>query len=234
MGQTSSKAGPTGGVGSTTVVAPDIDIATDDGFTDALRLHLQRFIVYAEGSVPELQREVAEKLANEAVKPARQIQIVELGGLKLLLPLTMSDDVEIQRLAAHALANLSVLAENQVKMAREGLFDSVAYARTHRCCSLRFCWTASNGAQISFANLPVVCFTATGLLNGGGGTRTALNAPRLSAGSLCLICVLVDAGGLPMLIRLLQSPSELVQRQAAKGKRRRKPGDKCVNCAVVD
>lgn len=51
---------------------------------------------------------VAEKLANEAVKPARQVQIVEYGGLKLLVPLTRSTDIEVQRLAAHALANLSV------------------------------------------------------------------------------------------------------------------------------
>ena len=53
-------------------------------------------------------------LANEAVKPERQMEIVELGGLKLLLPLTQSVDVDIQRLAAHALANLSVHADNQV------------------------------------------------------------------------------------------------------------------------
>lgn len=33
---------------------------------------------------------------------------MELDGLKLLLPLTQSKDVEVQRLAAHALANLSV------------------------------------------------------------------------------------------------------------------------------
>lgn len=38
----------------------------------------------------------------------RQVQIVELEGLKLLLPLTQSKDTEVQRLAAHALANLSV------------------------------------------------------------------------------------------------------------------------------
>jgi predicted PhzF superfamily epimerase YddE/YHI9 len=54
---------------------------------------------------------VAEKLANEAVKPSRQVQIVEYGGLKLLVPLTRSEDVEVQRLAAHALANLSVNGE---------------------------------------------------------------------------------------------------------------------------
>lgn len=58
--------------------------------------------------VVKLQREVAEMLANEAVKPARQKQIVEYGGLKLLVPLTNSRDVEVQRLAAHCLANISV------------------------------------------------------------------------------------------------------------------------------
>jgi hypothetical protein len=64
--------------------------------------------VYAESAEVQLQREVAEKLANEAVKPARQVQIVQYGGLKLLVPLTKSADQEVQRLAAHALANLSV------------------------------------------------------------------------------------------------------------------------------
>lgn len=52
--------------------------------------------------------QVAERLANEAVKPNRQVQIVEYGGLQLLVPLTRSEDQEVQRLAAHALANLSV------------------------------------------------------------------------------------------------------------------------------
>ena len=56
----------------------------------------------------KLQREVAERLANEAVKPTRQVQIVEYGGLKLLVPLTKSKDIEVQRLSAHCLANLSV------------------------------------------------------------------------------------------------------------------------------
>jgi hypothetical protein len=37
-----------------------------------------------------------------------QVQIVEFGGLQLLIPLTKSHDPEVQRLAAHALANLSV------------------------------------------------------------------------------------------------------------------------------
>ena len=37
-----------------------------------------------------------------------QKQIVDLGGLDLLLPLTKSESSEVRRLAAHALANLSV------------------------------------------------------------------------------------------------------------------------------
>lgn len=45
---------------------------------------------------------------NDRYAAERQVQIVELGGLKLLLPLTKSQDIEVQRLAAHALANLSV------------------------------------------------------------------------------------------------------------------------------
>jgi hypothetical protein len=68
-------------------------------------------IVYAESADLGLQREVAEKLANEAVKPNRQVQIVEYGGLRLLVPLTKSPDPEVQRLAAHALANLSVTSK---------------------------------------------------------------------------------------------------------------------------
>lgn len=36
------------------------------------------------------------------------MQIVDLSGLELLLPLTQSTDSDVQRLAAHALANLSV------------------------------------------------------------------------------------------------------------------------------
>lgn len=69
---------------------------------------MSRLIVYAESADIGLQREVAEKLANEAVKSNRQVQIVEYGGLRLLVPLTKSPDPEVQRLAAHALANLSV------------------------------------------------------------------------------------------------------------------------------
>ena len=39
-----------------------------EGFTEALRVNLQRWIVYAQSAETSLQREVAEKLANEAVK----------------------------------------------------------------------------------------------------------------------------------------------------------------------
>lgn len=41
----------------------------------------------------------------------------------MLLPLTKSEDAEVKRLAAHALANLSVSGENQVTMVREGGVD---------------------------------------------------------------------------------------------------------------
>lgn len=99
------------------------DDEEDDAYVQQLRVNLSRLIVYAESADHSLQREVAEKLANEAVKPARQAQIVEYGGLRLLVPLTKSSDPEVQRLSAHALANLSVTAENQVQMAREGAIE---------------------------------------------------------------------------------------------------------------
>lgn len=117
MGVSSSRAAGSTSAASHAAEAPE---SSDAEFTEALRLHLQRLIVYAEGSDPELQREVAERLANEAVKPDRQAHIVELGGLQLLVPLTQSPDPEIQRLSAHALANLSVLPANQVTMVKEG------------------------------------------------------------------------------------------------------------------
>lgn len=41
---------------------------TDEDFTQALRIHLQRLITYAQSADISLQREVAERLANEAVK----------------------------------------------------------------------------------------------------------------------------------------------------------------------
>lgn len=59
------------------------------------------------------------------MKSARQVQIVQYGGLKLLIPLTKSVDQEVQRLAAHALANLSVNADNQRLMAEEGAIESL-------------------------------------------------------------------------------------------------------------
>lgn len=84
---------------------------TDSEFLKQLQVNLSRLIAYCESAEVTLQREVAEKLANEAVKSARQVQIVQYGGLKLLVPLTKSSDQEVQRLAAHALANLSVNCE---------------------------------------------------------------------------------------------------------------------------
>jgi kinesin family protein 5 len=95
----------------------------DEGMDDFLRVNLSRCIAYAESAKPQLQREVAEKLATEAVKARRQVQIVELGGLKLLVPLSRSNDLEVRRLSAHALANLSVNATNQILMADLGAIE---------------------------------------------------------------------------------------------------------------
>jgi len=103
----------------------DQDENQESAFIKSLRVNLSRLIVYAESADTTLQIEVAEKLANEAVKPVRQVEIVEYGGLKLLIPLTQSTDAEVQRLAAHALANLSVNAENQKLMAEEGAIESL-------------------------------------------------------------------------------------------------------------
>ena len=70
----------------------DLSYEEDENALQYLELHLTRLIAYAESADASLQREVAERLANEAVKPERQVQIVDLGGLRLLIPLTRSAD----------------------------------------------------------------------------------------------------------------------------------------------
>lgn len=102
-----------------------VEEENDDSFADDIRINLTRLIAYAESSDVLLQREVAEKLANEAVKPIRQVQVVAFGGLRLLIPLTRSIDPEVQRLASHALANLSVNSDNQVLMAENGAIEAL-------------------------------------------------------------------------------------------------------------
>eukprot|EP01033_Poteriospumella_lacustris_P003129 gene3129-2302_t len=104
-------------------IEDDHDEEQESEFLRSLQVNLSRLIAYCESAEVTLQREVAEKLANEAVKPARQVQIVQYGGLKLLVPLTKSTDMEVQRLAAHALANLSVNSDNQRLMADEDAID---------------------------------------------------------------------------------------------------------------
>ena len=86
---------------------------SDDEFSLALRTNLPRLFTYARSLDPKTQMLVAERLANEAVVPRRQGEIVALGGLTLLVPLAGSRDAEVQRLATHALANLSAFAANQ-------------------------------------------------------------------------------------------------------------------------
>jgi hypothetical protein len=109
--------------GSDYTIESDDEKEEDTGFLQSLKVNLSRMITYAECADVALQREVAEKLANEAVKADRQVQIVEYGGLQLLVPLTKSKDNEVQRLAAHALANLSVNTDNQQLMSSEGAIE---------------------------------------------------------------------------------------------------------------
>ena len=113
---------------------PDTVILEDDvgaaashahhaAFATELRTNMQRLIIYAQSTDASLQREVAERLANEAVHADRRRLIIELDGLSLLLPLMRSTDSEIQRLAAHSLANLSVEDANQVEIVRRGALE---------------------------------------------------------------------------------------------------------------
>jgi hypothetical protein len=89
--------------------------ADDEAFATSLRTNMQRLILYAKSSDPSLQRDVAERIANEAVVSSRRALIIQLGGLDLLIPLAQSKDTDIQRLAAHAMANLSVEVSRSVR-----------------------------------------------------------------------------------------------------------------------
>lgn len=53
----------------------------DDSLSDALRSNLTRLIAYAKSADPDLQRQVAEKLANEAVK-RKHVPRSTRGGLQ--------------------------------------------------------------------------------------------------------------------------------------------------------
>ena len=69
---------------------------TNSAFVENLKLNLSKMIAYAQSADVVLQREVAEMLANEAVNSDRQAQIVEYGGLRLLVPLTKSSDEDVR------------------------------------------------------------------------------------------------------------------------------------------
>ncbi|CAM9920150.1 unnamed protein product [Heterosigma akashiwo] len=159
------------------------DADTEEGLTKLLRVHLSRLIVYAESADCHLQRQVAEKLANEAVKPERQVQIVELGGLKLLLPLTQSTDTDVQRLAAHALANLSVNSDNQMMMAEEGgiemLVALLSSSNEH---------VQRQGSK-ALANLGVNVANKEKIARAGGGPLIELAGSAAAAGVLAVEAV---------------------------------------------
>jgi hypothetical protein len=166
-------------------------VEEDSAYIEHLKLNLSRLIVYADSADIKLQREVAEKLANEAVKASRQIQIVEYGGLKLLVPLAKSSDIEVQRLAAHALANLSV----------NGKSPATVHALS---ATLLLLCTEHSTAVLTLHFIFLVC------------------APfyYLCFGVFCSAAVnqeiMAKEGAIDMLIGLIGSPNELIQRQSAK------------------
>jgi hypothetical protein len=90
---------------------------------EEIRKEFRKLILYAESAEVNLQRRVAERLANEALDSNRQRQIVRLGGLDLLIPLCSSEDPEVRRLSVHALANLSSDHENQPSLEERGAID---------------------------------------------------------------------------------------------------------------
>lgn len=86
---------------------------TEQGFSQAFRIHYQRLITYAQSADPKLQREVAERLANEAVNRKRSVTLRARGQAgKNLLPFCMpfgaprsrsaSSDRRVERLAVAA------------------------------------------------------------------------------------------------------------------------------------
>jgi hypothetical protein len=134
-----------------------------ENFSETLRTNLKRLFLYASSHDVAVQREVAERLANEAVLQHRQEQIVKLGGLTLLVPLAQSPDIEVQRLATHALANLSALASNQL-----------AIAEVPGGLEVLFALLASSNAEVqrqsakTVANISVVPATMKAIAARGG------------------------------------------------------------------
>lgn len=119
----------------------------------------------------------------------RQEQIVQLGGLQLLLPLTKSKNIEVQRLAAHALANLSVNCKFCVSPQQH-------VPLLHRGC--RPC-------PLPALLCPPTHTTHTYKRRAGEPYAAADNQETMA-----------KQGGIEMLIGLLGSTSEPVQRQSAK------------------
>lgn len=62
------------------------DPFADETFTASMRINLQRLIMYAKGSDVMMQREVAEQLANQAVKRALALLLVRAGSATLCTP----------------------------------------------------------------------------------------------------------------------------------------------------
>lgn len=204
-------------------------VATED--ETLTRTHVQRLIIYAEGSDIELQRQVAELLANEAVIPEKRNMIVELGGMQLLLPLAKSriDTTEsVQKLAAHAIANLSVEPANQALIAAQGGIP-VLLKLLDECGP-----NVQRQAAKSLANLAVNTANKIAIREAGGiavlvrrlGADTSDPVRVEAMAAVANLAVNDDneaavgaAGGLPAVVDALQSPSVELRTQAARALR---------------
>lgn len=141
-------------------------------------------------------------MANEAVKSARQVQIVEFGGLRLLVPLTKSTDEEVQRLAAHALANLSVNGTVLSQLDRS--LPLLVYFVFHAADNQKL--MADEGAiecligLLDSSNDLIQRQSAKALANLG---VNADNKPKIA-----------EAGGIPKLVKLAATPQISVRIEA--------------------
>ena len=160
----------------------------DESFTEALAVHLQRLIVYAQDTDPTLQREVAERLANEAVKRAYHSRIGVVQG---------SMYGSCCRLFASATPGADC-----------GLGRAQASASAHQVSG---CGSATLGGACVGQLVCQQCVWGCGCTLPYPHGR-----PYASPCAADNQVKMAKEGGLEMLITLLKSTSDLVQRQAAK------------------
>ncbi|GLC57930.1 hypothetical protein PLESTB_001290900 [Pleodorina starrii] len=173
-----------------------------------------------------VQKWAAWALANLAVNDANQVAIANAGGIPPLVKLLNSSDTGVQEQAARALANLSVNDANQAAIVQaDGISpllklvldssDTGVQEQAARALA-KLAANDANQAFIVSDIRPLV-----GLLN-RPDSRTDLH--MIAAGSLATFAninianraAIANAGGIPPLVRLLDSWNTDVQEQAAR------------------